>query len=259
MPIHPNDSPSKSSPNNLSRQTSLYALAAAAAGVSLLSMVQPAAGEVIVTKKTIPIPVAPINMQKPVNLSMANNGVNNFRFFLNEGLSSVGLRELDAQGIGEGAGNQFLEGGSFYGKVLALNRGVTIGPAGLPSASFFSSALVEGTNSNNGVFYSRGYWGGNPQNKYMGVRFKLNGKTHYGWIRLTVTSNVKSGKASLEAKITAYAYETVANKPIKAGAGAAATAAADARVSEAIHGPSLSMLASGSEGLAMWRREETVR
>lgn len=257
MSTHLNDSARKISSTNLNRHIGLYSLAAAVAGVSMLALAEPAAGEVIVTKKTIPIPVAPINMQKPVNLSMANNGVNNFRFFLNEGTSSVGLRELDAQGIGEGAGNQFLEAGDFYGKVLALNRGVTIGPAGITSASFFSSALVEGTNSNNGVFYSRGYWGGNPQNKYMGVRFKLNGQTHYGWIRLTVTSNVKSGKASLEAKITAYAYETVANKPIKAGA--SATAAADARISEAIHGPSLGMLAAGADALPMWRREETAR
>ena len=91
-----------------------------------------------------------------------------------------------------------------------------------------------------------GRWGNDPQNRYLGVKFLINGQTHFGWVRLTV----KSDKLlSITATITGYAYETVPNKPIFAGtaAGTAAatvakSAATEAQVSRP-SGPSLGMLA----------------
>jgi hypothetical protein len=247
------DSVKKTSANNLNRQIGLYSLAATVAGVSMLALAEPSAAEVVVTKKTIPIPLTADTRQKPVKISMANNGIDNFSFILDNGSDSAGPRQLliDAVSPGQsGAQNEFLVGGDFYSKALALSRGVTIGPS--PSFSF-SGALIEGTNSSQGGYYSRGYWGGNPTNKYLGVRFQLKGQTHYGWIRLTVTVDTKSKKPSLEATITGYAYESVANKPIKAGAAAMATV--DARVSDVTNRPSLGMLAAGAEGMTLWRRE----
>jgi len=238
----------------LNRQIGLYSVAAAVAGVSMLALAEPASAEVVVTKKTIPIPLAPRDMPEPVLISMANNGVENFSFIL----SGSGVRELLVVGIDpgqNGAHNQFVAGGDFYTEALALERGVSIGPAGVESAVFSSFAgLVAGTNVDNGSYFSRGYWAGNLKNRYLGVRFQLNGKTHYGWIRLTVTMNVKSGKPSLEATITGYAYETVANKAIKAGTAATAAAAVEAPQHHA--GPSLGMLAAGAESMLLWRREE---
>jgi hypothetical protein len=49
-------------------------------------------------------------------------------------------------------------------------------------------------------------------NRYLGLKFKIGGKTHYGWARLNV-----GGFGSLVATITGYAYETIPNKPIVAG------------------------------------------
>lgn len=248
---------------SLNRQIGLYSVAAAVAGVSMLALAEPSAAEVVVTKKTIPIPLAPREMQDPVFISMANNGVENFSFILSSASTSLGLRELLVGGVNagqDGAHNQFIAGGSFYTKALALERGVKIGPAGITSAFFASYAgLVAGTNNTRtggGSYYSRGYWAGNLKNRYLGVRFQLNGQTHYGWIRLTVTTNVKSGKPSLTATITGYAYETVANKAIKAGT--AATAAAQVQVPQRQAGPSLGMLAAGAEGMPLWRREEAA-
>ncbi len=148
----------------------------------------------------------------------------------------------------------------FYGRALALSRGAEIGP----SAAIFNNYtdLIEATESGP-PRYSRGYWGGNIKNRYLGIRFSLNGQTHYGWIRLTVTSNVKLNKPTLDATITGYAYETVPNKPILAGT--AETAAATANKPPAAlqapmnlqgkTGPSLGMLAAGAEGTPLWRRE----
>ncbi len=256
MSTQPTNSVSKPSAGR-NHQIAQYSLAAAVAGVSLLALAQPAAGEVVVTKKTIHIPVSPRSMPEFVTISMANNGVDNFSFIL----SSAGVRELLVGGLnpGEnGSHNQIIAGGDFYGKALALPRGAKIGPSA--GSGYFSSffPLVEGTNASRGSFYSRGYWGGNPKNKYLGVRFQLNSQTHYGWIRLTVTTNVKSGKPSLEATITGYAYETVANKPIKAGTAAIATAEVHVpHKTQRPTGPSLGMLAAGAEGLTLWRREES--
>jgi hypothetical protein len=272
------DSVRKAPSNTLNHQVAQYSLAAAVAGVGMLALLQPAAGEVVVTKKTIHIPLAPRNMQEPVKVSMANNGVDNFSFILSSSATSSfpdrGLRELLVAGIDAGQGkgpNQFLAGGDFYAKALALARGANIGPAGITSATFASFAgLVEGTNSSQGGFYSRGYWAGNLKNRYIGVRFQINGQFHYGWIRLTATTNTKLKKPSLEATITGYAYETVPNKPIKAGtaATAASTAAGTAekptteiQVPKNIQnqsGPALGMLALGSQALALWRREDTL-
>jgi hypothetical protein len=256
------DSASKASSNNLNRQVAQYSLAAAVAGVSMLALVQPTAGEVVVTRKTIPIPLAPRTVPEPVTISIANNGIENFNFYLNSSVTSVGLRELVVVSVDpgqNGAHNQVIAGGSFYGKALALERGVKIGPAAVPSASFGSfGALVEGTNSNTGSFYSRGFWAGNLKNRYLGVRFLINGKFHYGWIRLTVTTNVKLRKPTLSATITGYAYETVPDKPILAGTTGIA-ASAEVQVPEKNKnqvGPSLGMLAAGVEGLTVWRREE---
>lgn len=203
-------------------------------------------------------------MQEPVTISMANNGVGNFSFVLSSstGYPTEHLRQLNVLGVDpgqQGAHNQFMAGG-FYTKALALARGANIGP-GISSAPFASSGgLIEATNTSRGSFYSRGYWAGNFKNKYLGVRFQLNGQTHYGWIRLTVTTNTKLKKPSLEATITGYAYESVPNEPIKAGT--AVTAATGGETSKKPSaqvvvprniqnpaGPSLGMLARGTESL----------
>lgn len=48
----------------------------------------------------------------------------------------------------------------------------------------------------------------------MKVRFK--GKTHYGWVRMTVKNKPKH-KLNLTCTVIGYAYETIPNKPIIAG------------------------------------------
>ena len=94
MSTQPTESPSKASSSNLNQQVGLYSLAAAVAGVSMLALAQPAVGEVVVTKKTIHISLAPSDMPEPVTISMANSGVDNFSFILSGGRSSRGLRQL---------------------------------------------------------------------------------------------------------------------------------------------------------------------
>jgi hypothetical protein len=55
-----------------------------------------------------------------------------------------------------------------------------------------------------------GPWFNVTEPRYLGLSFLRNGRTHYGWARLTV-------QGPLYAKLTGYAYETIPGKSIKAG------------------------------------------
>jgi hypothetical protein len=77
-------------------------------------------------------------------------------------------------------------------------------------------------------------------------------KVHYGWVRVI--------NSFTHATITAYAYETIPNKPILAGAITEDDETSLLGPSVAIPPPlqpaTLGHLALGAAGLAAWRREE---
>lgn len=54
----------------------------------------------------------------------------------------------------------------------------------------------------------------NTQNRYLGVRFKINGATHYGWIRCSVQN---TGNNTLATSIDGFAYETTPDQSLLAG------------------------------------------
>ena len=98
----------------------------------------------------------------------------------------------------------------------ALDRGVEIGPN--QQFGFVAKDL--------GLVW-RGWWNFHPcnhyegmvgdwlnvSNRYLGLEFQINGKTHYGWARLSV----QAGYVYFHATLTGYAYETIAGKSIIAG------------------------------------------
>ena len=59
-----------------------------------------------------------------------------------------------------------------------------------------------------------GKWN-NVKNRYLGVRFQIDGKTHYGWARFSV--EVQKPRYVITATLTGYAYETTQKKEIRAG------------------------------------------
>ncbi len=260
------DSATKISAKNLTRQIAQYSLTAAVAGVGVLALAAPAAGEVVITKKTIHIPLSTGGVIEPLKISMANNGVDNIRFSF---YTSASYRHLNVGGSSLGDQLEVGTGPGFNVYFGALPRGAKIGP-NVPASFFNGGGIVEisaGSGPSNRVFF--GSWAGSPQNRYLGVRFQLNGQTHYGWIRLTVTTNPDPHTPVMSATITAYAYETVANKAIAAGTAAIAPSSAEAATKPTAQavapknlrigdGPSLGMLALGSDALPMWRREKAV-
>ncbi len=237
MTIQPGDPLRTASSSRLDRQVAQYSLVAAVAGVSLLALAQPAQGEVVITKKTIPIQSGGLGIAIDIN----HDGISDFVFYSS---SDFGSGRLSMKGHGEVVG-------TFYAS--ALTRGAKIGPSDrFGAATTYSTVRIErGGLGDSGKFF--GNWGGNPKNRYLGVQFVFNGEKHYGWIRLTVVTSLETG---ITGTITAYAYESTPNKPIFAGVPEkpAGDDAGERDKAEA-KSPSLGMLAAGAEGIPLWRRE----
>ena len=90
-------------------------------------------------------------------------------------------------------------------------------------------------------------------NRYLGLKFQLNGETHFGWARLTVKLSLQ---APMQVLLTGYAYETQPNTPIIAGQEHGPDTRA---LSEGAPQPaSLGVLALGAQGLSAWRRGEIL-
>ena len=241
----------------LNRQIGLYSVAAAVAGVSMLALAEPAGAEVVVTKKTIPIPMGTVTMPIAVKISMANNGVDNFVFGLTNSSNPLEPNRFLAVG-GDSPTDGVLGKSFFYANASALPRGARIGPLDSSNRLFGSNVGLMAVSYTAGSRISKGNWAGHLKNHYLGVRFQINGEFHYGWIRVTVTSSSQKGAPFLTATITGYAYETIPNKAILAGTAGTAAAIAESLPRMRRAGPSLGMLAAGAEGMPLWRRELTA-
>jgi len=91
---------------------------------------------------------------------------------------------------------------------------------------------------------------------YLGLKFVIKGKTHFGWARVKLSV----ADQSIRATLTGYAYETIPGKAIVAGA---TKSPEDAEPTAALnsHAPepaTLGALALGVPGLSIWRRKESA-
>lgn len=136
--------------------------------------------------------------------------------------------------------------GRSHSYASALPAGVLIGSAGKFSPGkkvMVSGGYDAGTTS---VGACAGPWK-NARNRYLGLKFMINGETHYGWARLTETC-AKNGEN--RALLTGYAYETTPNKGIVTGrtSGKAGVSANSA------HPSTLGRLAQGARSLRRARK-----
>jgi hypothetical protein len=146
------------------------------------------------------------------------------------------LHSLSARGL---QANQILDIG--YSAAVRA-PGQMIGGAATNARSQFKTEglLARSRKGFNGfsTFHStKGLWF-NETNRYLGIKFAINGETHYGWARL----NASPGHATL----TGYAYETEPNKPIPAGAFETTPPADSANPEKGADRASLGRLARGA-------------
>jgi len=238
----------QTAPANLSESTqrrlNSYALAAGAAGAGALALALPAEAKIIY------IPAHHVIKQGATfPLDVNKDGTTDFTFTNTYAATSSGFHALLSAGPAAGNG---LEGWTgFEPWAFALKAGEAIG-----SRHYFPAKVLVVAESLAGSLSYAGSWV-NVKNRYLGLQFKIAGKTHYGWARLSVQV---ANRSSVTATLTGYAYETIPGKPIHAGQ---TKGAADATVGPpapanfpAPRCRTLGLLAMGSPGLSLWRREQ---
>jgi hypothetical protein len=189
--------------NSLHHQLSMYALAAGAAGVSMLSLAQSAEARVIYT---------PAHKWLPINryfyLDLNHDGVNDFRFLLGSSSGPAGYYralavEWTATSQAENAVYSVLSQNRHC--VAALPKGTKVGPKsrGLRSQLRTGDLFYKVFGSD----FKRSYCRVAKQ-AYVGLQFAIKGKVHYGWARL---GYIRTGPHP-KAELIGYAYETIPNK-----------------------------------------------
>src|SRR5579863_3319298 len=230
------------------QQLTAYALAAAAAGVSILALTARSEAE-IVYKQAHRV----IGDGATFNLDLTGDGTvdltienKHHHHCTSDFCSSSQFLNVKMAGANQVVYN-------VYGAV-AMKPGMQIGPKNVWRGGLQNMAVMLGSFGTSGV---GGSWV-NVNNRYVGVKFEIKGQTHFGWARMNVKVQVPQ---IITATLTGYAYETIANKPITAGQTKDPdnTAIEEPTFAAPSREPlTLGVLALGAHRLAIWRREEML-
>jgi hypothetical protein len=234
-------------PANLSQPThrrlDLYSLAASAAGVSVLALASPSQAEIVFTAAHIKI-----TPNHKLALDLNHDGVKDFEL-VDSGAGSSDFLEINALHAGNALAQANTDCNPSVG-VAALKAGVLIGQGQTFSHNVYCMAQYIGADGG-----SLGSWAGGVKSRFLGLRFTIKGRKHFGWARLSVS------KAPYTVILTGYAYETVPNKPIVAGKTKGSEYGGSAEVNPAVltapdfESASLGLLALGSQKSTLRRRK----
>ena len=261
---------------SLHQQISMYALAASAAGVSLLALTPTTEAKIVYTP-------ANVNLQgnHPFALDLNRDGKIDFFLLLGGsiGAGGTGVAGLSAchrpfmgtkgayicvsstsapnsrnavrvtnptkrEAAAALRAGAIIQKGDLFRDKVAVGMGDVVWETFASTQTRWSGAWVSG--------------GKGVKNRYLGLKFKIHGKFHFGWARLTVTT---TGKHDFGATLTGYAYETIPGKSIIAGETKGPDEDQPAPLSFESPTPgaaTLGALALGSPGLSIWRREEAM-
>jgi hypothetical protein len=243
---------------SLQKQLNMYALGASAAGLGMMGLAHPANAKIVYT---------------PAHVIIGHGGFSGYAIDLNhDGIADFALGTSHNSCTSEcGAGlSAFVMGGNgIEGKKATSTNNASYAFALHPKARIGPRAPFGGNGPEHrdvmlGIFSlggSRkvsGDWN-NVNGRYLGFKFSIDSKTHYGWARL----NVRDHGHYITATLTGYAYETIPNQPILAGAtkgpeyDSGEQPHLEAFTAPAPELPNLGLLAMGSPGLHIWRREES--
>jgi hypothetical protein len=221
-------------PEAIQRQLNMYALAASAAGVGILALALPAEAEIVYTPTH-----QRVTHGGSFKIDLNHDGITDFTLINTFSTTTSTFRSNLSVRPAAGNGAEGWTGFRPYASALKLGGG--IGPA-----HYFPGKQMASVNVGPAAVYYVGSWV-NVKNRYLGLRFKIKGQTHYGWARLSVQVQ----NHTVVGTLTGYAYETVAGKPLKAGQ----TKEEDAAT---IQPASLGHLARGASALSAWRGKEPL-
>ena len=236
--IHPDKRSLQNLGTKLEKCLLAYASVAAASGVTMLAATQPASAEIVYRQVNIHV-----NGLRTIDLN--NDGIKDFIFGMNS-TSRYGARFLFVQHAHPIDSIAVTSGSN----PVPLHPGNKIGPSGRfvggSKGLILAVCSVSCPPLSSGASHSWLY-----STSFMGVRFSVNGETHYGWIRLKVPNILLS-----VTEIISYAYETTPDTPIIAGqiSGNDALGRAAFENSQAPEPATLGRLAQGATGIAAWRK-----
>ncbi len=223
-----------------------YALAAGAAGVGLMGAAQPATAEVIYTATNETLTKGglffDLNLDGVPDFNLGFHTQSSFTYqdghYTARKLVVGG--KVNASVIPSNGSVGALVAGSVIGSSRKF-KDVTVQRQQMMFAqSFFSSSGLRESSA-------RGNWK-DVRSRFLGLKFQINGQTHYGWARLTVQYNHYT---RISATLLGYAYETVADQSIEAGQTAAGQIGEAAPSEPKPQSSTLGALALGSAG--RWR------
>ena len=236
--------------SNLDKNLLAYMAAATAVGVGLLAAAQPAEAKVVYTPANVTL-----DRNSSYSLDLNNDGIPDFEIteFYSEPVVRLPLGyhsnalDITPRKQPNRVVAMTSNGRPYAAALPARNQ---VGPASPFQAGYSSQLLAHSGGSAYSTFFD-GPWFKQPK-AYLGVKFVIDGETHYGWVRVTVGSYIESYT------IVGYAYETVPNTPISTG-----QTAGPVHVSALSQPPAnnrqtmevgLGVLARGADTLAIWRR-----
>jgi hypothetical protein len=238
-------------PESIHHHLNKYALAAGAAGVTVLALAQPVDAKIVYTTANVTIGKHGLHSY---HLDFNHDGITdltiqwsekNFRCFTGSGLSERIDETPALRNLVEGNPPAELSFGANIG-----NRDRFYG--GKAAMAWMRCGFGYGN-----------WWG--ARNRYLGVKFRIHRKTHFGWARMSVYL----GPCGLCAQLTGYAYEDIAGKSIKAGQthgnaddptneDSVSGACLTNPIPDTLHPASLAVLALGAQGVPLWRRKESA-
>jgi hypothetical protein len=228
----------------------MYALAASAAGVSLLTFTEASEAKIVYTPAHKVIPP-----ETSFFLDLNHDRISDFGLFIRtDRLTSA----LSVYGYGR---NQAW--GPTSGRLAsALPAGVRVGPKNQkrPIASlemaYWKCISLDATSCS----WRSGGQFANAKNRFLGLKFFIQGKVRFGWARFDI--NIDRANRAMTATLTGYAYETMPGKPIITGKTKGADEVSDVELPNpaSLMGLSpepttLGALAMGWPGLSIWRRK----
>lgn len=241
---------------SIHQQLNMYALAATAAGVGALCLTHAAEAKVVYTPANVKI----AQNSGLIRFDLNHDGIADFGFrnFFSGSTSRRGgaLRVFPLRQMNEvwGTYTHTSQGSCQNLCAAALPKGTKVGPKG----KFQIDPPIGLVMAVSSFVYHYGPWRRVTQ-AYLGLKFVIKGKKHFGWARVKISI----ARQSITATLTGYAYETIPNKSIIAGQtkGPDDTTIEEPQGSLTAPSPqsaSLGTLALGAPGLSVWRREELV-
>jgi hypothetical protein len=201
--------PPKKLPLRSEHRLNAYAAAATAAGVGAVCLGQSAEAKVVYTPANVKI----VQNVGWVRFDLNHDGISDF------GLSNYFLNTSERAGVLRVAASRqaneiwvaYSQQNSYCASrfcAAALPKGTKIGPKGKFQVDPYG--LIMACSSFRYVF---GPWL-HVKQAYLGLKFVVKGKPHFGWARVKLSV----AHQSIAATLTGYAHETIPGKPIIAGA-----------------------------------------